>query len=205
MDGEITFKASDRAVELLDNIYRNNEGKRKIWEKSRYNKSTLLANDNVGKWGENLINDVCREYGIPSDIDGNKYRNQGKGDGYISNHTVEVKTAVKGNNGSFQHELGEDPWLSEFVLFIDVDQECIYITLFSNVSEKTYKEKVKLDPIFPTKIVTWRKGKGAFKLDTTILLNETNVENCSAIKITDETNYDEVAEYIKRRLQKKVN
>lgn len=203
MDDEVTLNASDRAKELLDNIYRNNEGKRNIWEKSPYKLITLIENDDVGTFGEEYINDVCRKFGIPSDVNGKKFKNQGKGDGYILNHTVEVKTAVKGKNGSFQHELGEDPWESDFVLFIDVDDECIYITIFPNFPEETYKEKVKLYPIFPTKIVTRRKDKGAFKLDTTIPLNETNVENCSAIKITDETNYDEVAEYIKRRLQKK--
>jgi len=37
-----------------------------------------------------------------------------------------------------------------------------------------YINKKKLLPFFPTKIITWKKQKGAFKLDTTININEMN-------------------------------
>jgi hypothetical protein len=48
-----------------------------------------------------------------------------------------------------------------------------------------------------TKAITWRKEKGAFKLDTTVKINETNVENGYALKITPATSNDTIAAFIK--------
>jgi hypothetical protein len=55
----------------------------------------------------------------------------------------------------------------------------MYITIFPNFTEEFYKKSGvdssnKCYPYFPTKSVTWRKQKGAFKLDTSININETN-------------------------------
>jgi hypothetical protein len=55
----------------------------------------------------------------------------------------------------------------------------MYITIFKNFSEEFYKKsglnnKYKCVPYFPTKSITWRKRKGAFKLDTSININEKN-------------------------------
>jgi len=95
-------------------------------------------------------------------------------DALINNKKIEIKTSSLGITQSFQHELGEKPWMADYMLFIDIGLDCIYITLFKNFSEYIYKNKKKLIPIFSNKCITWRKRKGAFKLDTSININELN-------------------------------
>lgn len=126
----------------------------------------------------------------------------GEGDGTIMDIPVEIKTAVQGSSAaaSFQHELGEMPWKgSLYMIFVDISPDCIYITIFRNIDEATYKSKEKL-PCFPTKTVTWRKEKGAFKLDTSVRINEHSIENGHAIKITPTTPNDAVAAFIRQKV-----
>ena len=70
-----------------------------------------------------------------------------------------------------------------------------YLTIFENFKEDTYKGKEKLQ-CFPTKTVTWRKEKGAFKLDTSVRINEVNIERGRALKITNITGNDSIAAFI---------
>jgi len=157
--------------------------KRDIWENSEWKHIAELENDDTGKVGESVINGWCQKAGIPSNIDGSKTKELnggGKGDGPINNKSVEVKTARMGSSGdSFQHELGENPWNAEFMLFLDIAPDKMYLTIFPNFSQEFYKRSgadssVKCDPYFPTRSVCWRKQKGAFKLDTTVSINEAN-------------------------------
>ena len=58
----------------------------------------------------------------------------------------------------------------------------MYITIFPNFTEEFYKKSgidssIKCSPYFPTRSVTWRKLKGAFKLCTSININEKNKYN----------------------------
>lgn len=94
--------------------------------------------------------------------------------------TCEIKTARLGSTGnSFQHELGEDPWKADYMIFFDIAPEKMYITIFENFTQEFYKKSGidstnKCIPYFPTKSITWRKQKGAFKLDTSININDKN-------------------------------
>jgi len=172
-----------------------------IWKHSPYKDLVKLQSNNVGNVGEVLINTICKNGGIPADCDGKKtkQRGGGDGDGTILDISVEIKTAVQGSgSASFQHELGEVPWKgSIYMIFVDISPDCIYITIFRNFDEITYKSKEKL-PCFPTKTVTWRKEKGAFKLDTSVKINELNIEKGHTIKITPTTTNEEVATFIRK-------
>ena len=97
---------------------------------------------------------------------------------------------------SFQHELGEMPWNAEYMIFIDISPQQLYLTIFPNFTEDQYKSGNKCEPYFPTKSVTWRKGKGAFKFDTTVSINETNISRGFTIKITETTNFVEIGQFI---------
>ena len=149
--------------------------KRDIWENSEWKHIAELENDDTGKVGESVINGWCQKAGIPSNIDGSKTKELnggGKGDGPINNKSVEVKTARMGSSGdSFQHELGENPWNAEFMLFLDIAPDKINMTLFPNFSQEFYKKSADDSSYkckyFPTKSITWRDKKGAFKLDLT--------------------------------------
>jgi len=175
-------------IQNVDNQYEEKQ-KRDIWKNSEWKHIADLENDDVGKVGEKMINDLCVNAGIPSNIDGSKTKDQkggdigdgkGEGDGSINGKSVEVKTARWGSSGdSFQHELGETPWGSEYVLFLDVAPDKLYLTLYGNWKEEFYKEsgrdsKVKCIPYFPSLSICWRKQKGAFKLTTTTKIIKEN-------------------------------
>ena len=169
------------ATNLINKKYENKQ-KRDIWSESKWKFISELENDDVGGVGEEIIDRFCKEASIDSDIDGQKTKKVGggAGDGKINARTCEIKTARMGSSGSsFQHELGEVPWKSDFMIFLDIAPTKMFITIFPNFSEEFYKKSGinstnKCDPYFPSKSITWRKQKGAFKLDTTLKINETN-------------------------------
>lgn len=171
----------DTATYLINKKYEN-KLKRDIWGKSIWKNITNLENDDVGGVGEEIINKFCHIASIDSYIDGIKTKEigGGNGDGIINGRTVEIKTARLGsNNSTFQHELGEVPWKADFMIFLDIAPNNMYITIFPNFTEEFYKKSGcdssnKCIPYFPTKSIIWRKQKGAFKLDTTITINEKN-------------------------------
>ena len=179
------------------------EEEQDIWKNSPYKELVKLQSNNVGNVGEHLVNSICKASGIDADCDGAKTKQigGGEGDGKIMGIPVEVKTAAQGSSSTtFQHELGEVPWKGgKHMIFVDIAPECIYLTIFENFTETTYKSKGKL-PCFPTKSVTWRKEKGAFKLDTSVNINERSIENGHAIKITPTTAIEAIAAFIKSKM-----
>jgi len=169
------------AITLINNKHIQKQ-KRDIWETSPWKYISELENDDVGGVGEEIIDAWCKRSGIVSDIDGTKTKQAGGGigDGKIKGKTCEIKTARLGSSGnSFQLELGEVPWKAEFMIFLDIAPKKIYITIFKNFTREFYEKSgrdcgIKCEPYFPTKSITWRKQKGAFKLDTSMNINEKN-------------------------------
>jgi hypothetical protein len=193
--------AHDMFVSIIQQ-QKEKEDEQDIWKYSAYKELVKLQSNNVGNVGEKFINQICKTTGIDADCNGAKTKKigGGEGDGKIMSIPVEIKTAHQGSSSqSFQHELGEVPWKgSNYMLFVDISPECIYLTIFKNFDEKTYKSKEKLPPLFPTKVITWRKQKGAFKLDTSVKINEINVENGHTLKITPTTPNDNIASFIRK-------
>jgi len=157
----------------------------------------------VGNVGEMLIQKICEECKIPSNIDGTKTKQIGggkKGDGEIKYKSIEIKTTRLGtslSSPSFQHELGEYPWISNYMIFIDISPEIVYITIFKNFLEEQYKENGFKCHIFPTKRITRRKGEGNFKLDTSIKINNECVKNGHSIIIKND-NINEIGKFINK-------
>lgn len=171
-----------------------------IWKNSIYKHLPNLQSNNIGNVGEMFLGKICEIQQINSDIDGTKTKKVGggAGDGIINGKTVEIKTAHCGGNMSYQHELGEFPWHADYMVFIDVDPVCVYMTIFPNFTEEQYKNCVRCDPYFPTRSFCWRKKSGAFKLDTTPKLNEQSIINGHTIKITEDTPFDNIGAFITR-------
>ena len=164
------------------------EDEKDIWKNSEYKDIAKLQSNNVGIVGEQLVYTLCNKAGIEASIDGvkTKQKGGGAGDGIINGKTVEIKTAIQGNTSkSFQHELGETPWKADYMIFLDISPDHYYMTIFENFTEEHYKSGEKCSPYFPTKSITWRKKKGAFKLDTTVAINQDNIKKGISIKITD--------------------
>tara|TARA_B100000768_G_scaffold109553_1_gene101603 strand:- start:1185 stop:1844 length:660 start_codon:yes stop_codon:yes gene_type:complete len=184
---------TELATGLIQKKYENKQ-KRNIWGDSKWKYISELENDDVGGVGEEIINIFCKKSLVNSNIDGMKTKQigGGVGDGKINGRTCEIKTARLGSSGeSFQHELGEIPWVADFMIFLDISPTKMYITIFPNFTENFYKKSgvnssYKCLPYFPTKSITWRKQKGAFKLDTTLKINETNTNTFIIDKNTND-------------------
>ena len=177
---------SNILIDLIE-VQKSKEDKKDIWKDSPYKNLVKLQCNNIGIIGESFIQSICNSVKIDANINGVKTKKLGGGygDGLIKDKFIEIKTSHQGSSGqSFQHELGEVPWLADYVLFLDISPNCIYLTIFKNFPEAHYKSKEKCIPIFPNKCITWRKGKGAFKLDTSITMNETNIKSGYCFKIT---------------------
>jgi hypothetical protein len=176
------------------------ENKNSIWNNSPYEYITKLKVNNIGIIGESFIKKICNECNISSIITGSSIKKY-YGDGYINNKSIEIKTSRLGIYNSFQHELGEFPWKTDYIIFIDITPIHIYLTIFKNFNKNHYLNKYKCYPIFPTKKITQRKNCGAYKLDTTIKINEKNINNGFTIKIFQTTNILLIGSFIKSSIK----
>lgn len=172
------------------------------WYESPYENLPTLQTNDVGLVGEQFISHICKQGNIPSEIDGIKYKktNGNIGDGVIKDKSIEIKTAHIGASNSFQHELGEQPWLVDYMIFIDVSPHYIYFTIFPNFTELHYKSSAKCAPYFPSRSICWRNKKGSFKLDTSLYVNEIAIlrEPSNTMKITSTTKYSHLTDFINR-------
>ncbi len=198
--------SSDSAHLMLLRIIKEEAQKEEandIWKNSPYKDLVKLQSNNVGNVGEKFLNQICAATGICATCNGAKTKQigGGEGDGRILDIPVEIKTAHQGSTSpTFQHELGEVPWKgSKYMVFVDISPECIYLTIFKNFDEATYKSKEKL-AVFPTKAVTWRKEKGAFKLDTSVRINEDGIARGHTVKITPSTPNADIAAFIRSKV-----
>jgi len=179
------------------------EADKNIWRNSMWKDIATLESNNVGIVGEQFVQRLCNECNIPAVIDGatTKELGGGAGDGTINNRTVEIKCARLGTSSSrtFQHELGEKPWIANYMLFIDIAPDKFYLTIMPNMTEQQYKNKEKFTQ-FPSRTPCWRKGSGAFKLDTTVSLNEKQsaVQNPYTLVWTPSVTTDDIKRFINR-------
>lgn len=175
-----------------------------IWKDSPYRDLVKLQSNNTGNVGETFIQNICDSCQIEAQVDGSKTKEMGggAGDGLILSRSIEIKTSHRGSlNPNFQHELGETPWKSEFMVFIDVAPMFIYLTIFKNFDEEFYKSGAKCEPYFPTKSVTWRKRSGAFKLDTSVKINENNIRKGHTFRIDDNVDLNELKAFILLKIE----
>lgn len=190
--------------EKIVRLQHEKKQKRDIWKNSRWKYVSNLDCDDVGKIGEYMIGKLCKKLDIDSIIDGKiPYFNC---DGYINKRTVEIKTSRLGSNSkTFQHELGENPWNAEFMIFFDISPSKIYLTIFPNFSEAFYKKsgnncKIKSYPVFKSRSMCWRKKSGAFKLDTSIDINENNKKYTFIIEDEILTDFEELKKFLEKSI-----
>lgn len=191
---------------IIDDETKKELDSKKIWSHSEWSNITNLQSNNSGRAGERFLNKMCEYNDIESSINGEGTKKFGGGccgDGLINGKSVEIKTAWLGKSGSFQHELGEYPWIADYMAFIDIEPDAITLTIFENFTETKYKrcgagEKCGADTPFPTKSITRRKGKGNFKLDTTRRINKMSKERGKSIIITSSTTFADIGSYINR-------
>ena len=204
---KLTIDTPKHLTSFLDIITEQKlkETNKNIWKDSSWKDIATLENNNVGIVGEQWVQKLCDSIGIEAVIDGatTKKKGGGVGDGTIRGRSVEIKCARQGvgKSATFQHELGEKPWLSDFMIFFDISPHFRYLTIFNNLSESEYKSRKKLS-CFPTKSVTWRKQTGAFKFDTSVKINEQSIKKGHAMKIDNTTSNDTIGDFIRKIIAK---
>lgn len=200
-DTEIIHKKN----EILDNvvtIIQQEKNKQNIcdiiWKESPFKLINELKNNNVGNVGEKFLQFICETCEIESTIDGSRSRCSG-GDGTIKNKIIEVKTSRQGNTKTFQHELGEHPWTSDYIILIDFKPECIYLSIISNFTEEKYKQPKRNALPYFNKTITKRKEtnkdntNGSFKLT----LTEKDLISCkNTIKISTDKTKNNISNFI---------
>lgn len=196
------------AIALINKKFEEKK-RRNIWENCKWANISKLEKNDVGVFGEELIGSHCKIAGIDANIDGTKTKEKGggSGDGKIKGYTVEIKTARIGTNKkgectTFQHDFNRTPWKADYIIFLDISAEKMYIIIFKNWSKEFWKKsgrdsKIKCGPCFPTKSVTWRYNcTGNFKFDTNIKINECCPKsNCYTID-NEATDYSKFKEFV---------
>jgi hypothetical protein len=193
------------AVDIIQEEKRKQDIGDTMWKDSPYREINELKPNNVGNVGEKYLQVICGICDIKCEIDGSKTKKTGGGgigDGRIKNKNIEVKTARQGKTKTFQHELGEHPWKSDFIALVDFTPSCIYLSIIKNFTQEHYQTpKRKAMPYF-NKSITLRKetssdNSGAFKLT----LNENDlVTSDSTIKIDEDTSLKEIGSFIHKSI-----
>ena len=176
------------------------------WDNTIYRDINRLKANNVGNVGEKIVQTLFSKCGIDCNVDGSmtKQSGGGTGDGYILGNTVEIKTARQGKTRTFQHELGEHPWKSSFMILVDFTPSCYYLTIIKNFSKKHYITNNRNALPYFDKTITRRKQNtntpGAFKL--TLNLKDLEKDGDHIIKICDKTTIKHVTEFVNKQINK---
>ena len=167
------------------------------WRGSLFEPLQSMSNDERGKFGEELINNLANltSHDVVFQGDFNTNNDDGVFDILINVKRCEVKLATQDVNNNFQHEniYAANVW--DVVFFVDVVYDGIFITVL-NYDEL---DVTKRHPIFNRKPTLRKAQSDKFKFDLGMkgLLN--GVECGVTIKLT-ENNEDEVVAFIQSHL-----
>lgn len=153
---------------LIESVESSYDNRKDFWEDSPFRKLTLLTNDERGRWGEKFLTELFNKIGtIQYDWDADTNTNQQDGIYDIVTKRngvrtrIEVKTATKGQNDSWQHENIYKKEVWDKLVFIDVDYFSFCITVI-NYSDMVFGDK---HPVFGRK-PTLRSNQGdKYKFD----------------------------------------
>ena len=163
------------------------------WDSSPFHFIVNATLDERGSWGEKFLFELCKEKEIEVSWDDASNTNQINGtyDLLIEDKRVEVKTAYRGKNNSWQHEGILSDSVYDTLVLIDIDYDCIHINMIPQSHIAKYAPTGEKDPIFKKKYTQRQKEEGKFKFDfsqTTLKYARDN--NMSADYKCNESNED---------------
>ncbi|RLA06618.1 MAG: hypothetical protein DRQ51_08860 [Gammaproteobacteria bacterium] len=138
-----------------------------VWNDSIYEDLKIyLSIDERGQLGEEIIYDICKDIsGLNIEYDSSVTDNEKGYDIIINNKKVEVKTAtITSGSGMFQHEHLEAQRDYDYILFLDIAPNEVFLTL-TKKQDVMWRRK-KGDPANKTAI--HRRPNGDYKCDFTI-------------------------------------
>lgn len=200
-DNSNTFKTLEN---IINEEYINQCKSDIKWETSYFKNINFLKANNVGKIGEQVFQYLCEQCNIKCKIDGNSTRGTGH-DGFIliysNSYSIQIKTARVGKSNTFQHELGDNPWKSNFLIFIDIDYNDFYLTIMKNFDENHYLNVRNSKPYFSKSITKRNRNNnintGAYKLT----LSLTDLKSSYFTFSVKNKNYLEIKNYILKSIE----
>ena len=114
------------------------------WFGSKFDIVNYLKIDSSGKLGLSFITTICNMSNV--DNEPKKYQE----DGYtliINNKKVVIKTARMDKNKKFQHESLSNDDKYDYILFVDISPQNLYLTILKKF-DLSVKKKISLKNIF---------------------------------------------------------
>jgi len=189
---------------LINEQY-NKELKTSKWNNCKFYKLNTLKSNNVGIIGEQFLSECCKQNSIKSNIDGSKTKQKGGGygDGIIKGKSIEIKMARLGVSNTFQYELGEHPWKTDYIALIGTTPtNIIYLSLIKNFNENYYNSpRRRVTPYFNRAITKRKEGgenAGNFKLTLSEQRCKDSVSSKYSIEIDIHTKFSKIGKYINK-------
>lgn len=175
------------------------------WETSPFKDLLKLTIDTRGKIGEQIIsqslhadsNNIFNE--DISDI--NKHENDKHYDLKVNDLSIEVKTAYRDSNDSWQHENIYQTNGSDIIVFVDFDYTQFYITIVST-NDIPFKDIRDNTIMFGRKHTTLRKGKeDGHKFDFSQHTIDTLITAGACQTFSSDATPSEIAKFYERRMK----
>lgn len=177
------------------------------WDNAIFGDIYHLSNDTRGKFGEQIISQLLHilKWDIQEDTSDKNIHPDGHYDIKANNLRLEVKTACRGSNNSWQHEPLYDNAVfdaCDYVIFLDFNYDHYYLTVCKSMDLPLGgRSNIQM---FGNKHGTLRKNKDdGYKLDfsNTTIQTALKAEICQQFDATDSLN--KVAEWLNKCFEEK--
>lgn len=190
---------------MIHEIYVKEQVANDPWSDSPYKELLQLTIDQRGKIGEEIISKAIKDANnskiiIEEDVsDVNAKPNEMHYDMKVNDQFIEIKTAYKGRNNTWQHE-NLYKTAATMTIFIDFDYYGLYVSIFPESDLPLGKDS----PIFGRKHGTLRQNRDdGYKLDfsLTTFRNFANYGNRYSIYFdADEASLEDIGKFITERI-----
>jgi len=163
-----------------------------IWDDSVFEDVDSLKNDYSGKAGELFASRLCKHFGIDYSYNEDEVgQDDGTYDIVIKGKKIEVKTARVGNNDiNWQHESLRD-YGSDFFMFIDLDPEGFYLSIFPSTFDFSQKH-----PVFGRTPHQRKGSEGIYKFDFGKTSQQKGIKAGLTIRVDADTDDSIIKQFI---------
>lgn len=179
-------------AEIINQAKKEQEEKMTFWKDSPFKNLLYLTSDYRGWVGEKAISSAFHEVSCNIEEDITNVNSGDKYDMKVNNCIIEIKTAYRDSNNSWQHENIYKYANVDYVIFVDFDYQNIIISVIpTNIIPFDKK-----DSIFGKK-ATLRKGKeDGYKFDFSRRTHQNLINNNLAKVFSSDVTSEELGKWI---------
>lgn len=186
-------------AKTLSSFMKNQNKQENPWDTAIFGDLYRLPNDTRGKFGEQVISKLIHylNWDIQMDASDVNSHDDGHYDIKANNLRIEVKTACRGTNESWQHEPLYDNAINDvcdYIVFLDFSYDCYYLTVCKSMDLPLGGRS---NPVmFGNKHGTLRKNKDdGYKFDFSRTTINTAIKAGVCKQFNADTELHEVAEW----------